>query len=93
MTKHEFENTVIPFLRYYWDKDRYFTLYSASEIPIQIGNMMLFCSKSFIPDAILLFNENEIVDGFFVCGDHTWDGLLVEDIIRTKKLGHIDDFD
>lgn len=82
MTKHEFETVIIPFLNYYWDKTHYYNniLDNMWCEPIRIGNMILFCSKLYIPDAVIIVNsDDDIIDGYHVCKDNKWRGVDIKE--------------
>lgn len=81
MTKNEFQNTILPFLDYYWTKTHYYDMLNGMwGRPIRIGNMVLFCTKSYIPDNIIIVDaDDNIVDGYHICHDNMWNGELIRD--------------
>lgn len=81
MTKSEFENIILPFLHYYFNKTTFYRgLGKEWGEPIRIGNMILFCTKSYIPDDIIIVDHNDnIVDGYHVCRDNLWNGVNIKD--------------
>lgn len=71
----------------YWENCNYYHLLSDMwSKPIRIGNMVLFCTTSYIPDAIIIVDNNDnIVDGYHVTRDNTWNGISIEK--RLIELG------
>lgn len=87
MTRDEFETVVIPFLHLYWEKHNYYDLLDGMwGKPIRIGNMILFCTTSYIPDDIIIVDDNDnIVDGYHVTRDNSWNNISIEE--QLTKLG------
>ena len=84
MTKNEFEFTILPFINFYWKRTFYHVLPKDEEF--RLGQMVMFCSKTYIPDAVIFLNEqDDIVDGFFVCGYNTWKGEKIK--TKLESLG------
>lgn len=83
MTKHEFETIIIPFLTYYWNKTHYYNILDNKWCePIRIGNMILFCSKLYIPDAIIIVDDKDnIIDGYYVCRDISWKNKPIKETL------------
>lgn len=81
MTKQEFETVIIPFLDYYWGQTKYYSVLNNLWCkPIRIGNMILFCSKLYIPDDIIIVDDDDnIIDGYHVCRDNVWNGENIKD--------------
>ena len=81
MTKDEFETIIIPFLTYYWDKTHYYNLLDNKWCePIRLGNMVLFCSKSYVPDDVIIVDDNDnIIDGYHICRNNEWKGEKIRD--------------
>jgi hypothetical protein len=76
MTKHEFETVILPFLDYYFEKTNYYNILDDLWCkPIRIGKMVLFCSKLYVPDDIIIVDDDDnIIDGYHVCRDNDWKG-------------------
>lgn len=88
MTKYEFETVIIPFLNYYWGKTHYYNIIDNKwGKPIRIGNMILFCTKTYVPDDIIIVDSDDnIIDGYHVCRDNSWNGELIKDKLKTLKV-------
>jgi hypothetical protein len=84
MTQSEFESSVIPFLDYIWKKTHYYDIFKHNEIPFALGNLVLVCSKSYIPDQILVLNESAaVIDGFeLLKTEAKWNSEFISDIIE-----------
>ena len=84
MTQPEFEFTILPFINLYWKQTHYHVWPKDQEF--RLGQMVFFCSKTYIPDAVIFLNEqDDIVDGFFVCGYNTWKGEKIK--TKLEELG------
>lgn len=88
MTKHEFENVILPFLDYYFDKTNYYSILDNMwSKPIRIGNMILFCSKLYVPDDVIIVdNDDNIIDGYHVCRSNEWNGENIKNKLITLGL-------
>lgn len=84
MTKNEFEFTILPFINFYWKRTLYHILPKDEEF--RLGQMVMFCSKTYIPDAVIFLDKNDdIIDGFYVCAKPYWKGVLVKN--KLEELG------
>lgn len=84
MTKDQFESIIIPFLNYYWEKTQYYNIGKLWDEQIRIGNMILHCSKSYIPDDIIIIDqEDNIIDGYYVCRNNKWNNEVIKDTLIT----------
>lgn len=86
MTNDEFELSILPFLDYIFDKCPYYSCldFSKREQPFILGNMVLVCSKSYVPDQLLILDKNQnVIDGIEICPtDATWNNQKVSEIIK-----------
>jgi hypothetical protein len=84
MTQSEFESSIIPFLDYLWKKTHYYNIFKHNVIPFILGNLVLVCSKSYIPDQLLILDKDQnVIDGIEICPtDATWNNRKVSEIIK-----------
>lgn len=86
MTNDEFELSILPFLDYIFDKCSYYSCLDSSkrERPFILGNMVLVCSKSYVPDQLLILDKDQnIIDGIEICPtDAMWNYKKISDIIK-----------
>lgn len=84
MTQPEFEHIILPFIDLYWKHTKYHTWPKDQEF--RLGQMVFFCSQTYIPDAVIFLDKNDdIIDGFYVCAKHSWKGRLVKN--KLEELG------
>ena len=89
MTESEYRNVILPFLGYYWGKTGYYKSFTGEQI-IKIGHMVLFCDNYYIPNAILILDDDESpIDGFNSIGFNYWNGKLVTDILNELNNAEI----
>ena len=84
MTENEFK-TVTELSKNYYELTEFdLDLYDFLPKRVNIGNVIIFCSKSFVPDSCLILNSHGVVkDGFHVCGEYYFNGKLTSEIINT----------
>lgn len=84
MTRPEFEFTILPFINFYWRRTKYHVL--PKDEMFRLGQMVFFCGKTYIPDSLIFLDDQDnIIDGFHVCGHNMWKG---EDIkTKLEELG------
>lgn len=86
MTNDEFELSILPFLDYIFDKSPYYSCLASGmrEVPFILGNMVLVCSKSYVPDQLLILDKDQnFIDGIEICAtDAVWNGRKISDIIK-----------
>ncbi len=87
MTQPEFERILLPFIDYYWKQTKYHVWPKDEEF--RLGQMVIFCGKTYIPDAVIILNNNDdIIDGFYVCGHNTWKGQKIKDKLQELGMWH-----
>ena len=86
MTKSEFKDVILPFVELYWQRTLFMHFPQSKTRQIRLGQMVLFCRQSFVPDSIIILNDNDdIIDGFHVCDHNQWQG---EDIqTKLEEIG------
>lgn len=52
-------------------------------MPIRLGNIVLFCDKTHIPDVVLIVDEdNRVIDGYAFGKDYEWNGRSAREQLR-----------
>lgn len=84
MTHNEFKDVILPFIDLYWERTKYFNWPKSQQI--RLGQMILFCHQTFIPDDVIVVDNNDdIIDGFHVCGQNLWKGEIIKN--KLEELG------
>lgn len=83
MNEKYFHDNIIPIVDSYWEYIDKFKI-NFENSTYKIGKMIIFYCTSFIPDAILIFDDNDVViDGFIsVDRQYMWSDKLVSDILE-----------
>ena len=86
MTKNEFKNAVIPFVELYWKKTLFMNFPQSKPKQLRLGKMVVFCRQSFVPDSVIILDDNEnIIVGFHLCDHNQWQGEDIQS--KLEELG------